>query len=818
MYTARVELESPKDCAEYMITAKTTGTDGEDFSAYKKVIYKQKHADVTEFSVRYGNKAYDLLKEKPVFVYDENKAEQMKFTVRFENVDLVESVYIISERGSVRKSLKAEWDPASGTFVASGNFDKDNKDYVPGNLSVEYRMISGDYKVRDLIASGTDKMNVSFAASIGDYVSADAQGKVNIVSYSESGIKDFTQYMDTAAEEWVNEYSVDAADASGNVYTMYYGMTAGGDIEAVIYDTVEEVVITFVMKANDGADIALLAEEIKALTAPWSQKLGISFDYSELKAAVMYSGNLKQEEAELYHRSLERLYFTNQCFTLVTCFASNEGFAQLDSPALLYGLMYEAVADDLDFFAGKHLLKMESKVPVYNVAWKIDPSGCVIDGETGSPLEGVTVKAYWIEEDVNDREFWNNKPDKSETGVLWDASEWGQSNPLTTDASGIYSWDVPSGWWRVEFQKDCYQTVSTEWMAVPPVQTDVNVVMKKAHSFGEWVVTKEATCTSAGEKYRKCIHCDVPETQQIKKLGHNYSDKYTVDKAANFKENGSKSRHCLRCSSKKDVTVIPELESVKLSASKYVYDGYTKKPSVTVTNADGGKISSGNYTASYASGRKYPGRYKVTVTFRGDYEGTKSVYFTIVPKAPSGASANLSAGSGGYDDIRFSWKASTKASGYLVYYKKSSASKYTYLTSTTKTYYVKKNLSDGVKYTFKVVPYYKSGSTEYYSTAQYKTAGAYTLKKVAAPAVTGSGTKVKVKWKNINGETGYQISKSTSRNKTGTLTTYKTTSGTYKTISAAKGKKYYYKVRAYKVVNVKKINGPWSYVKTYTRK
>ncbi|MBR0446963.1 MAG: hypothetical protein IIX28_00630 [Clostridia bacterium] len=70
---------------------------------------------------------------------------------------------------------------------------------------------------------------------------------------------------------------------------------------------------------------------------------------------------------------------------------------------------------------------------------------------------------------------------------------------------------------------------------------------------------------------------------------------------------------------------------VSLSNTSYVYNGKTKKPSVVVKTAGGSKISSSNYTVTYASGRKNVGKYKVTVKMKGAYSGTKNLYFTIKP-------------------------------------------------------------------------------------------------------------------------------------------------------------------------------------------
>lgn len=194
------------------------------------------------------------------------------------------------------------------------------------------------------------------------------------------------------------------------------------------------------------------------------------------------------------------------------------------------------------------------------------------------------------------------------------------------------------------------------------------------------------------------------------------------------------------------------------------------------------------------------------------YSGKYEFAIVKVPAAPKSLSIKLY----GHDDIKATWSAVDGATGYYVYYKKSTSSGYSYLGAYTGTSANIKNLTDGAKYYVKVVPYRttEAGTFKGYS----KTSPSlYTLKKLSTPKVSKNGSKVKVKWSNISGETGYQISKSTKKTGTSIVSTYKTTKGAYKNISAKKGKTYYYKVRAYKVVDGKKIYGPWSAVKAYKR-
>lgn len=187
--------------------------------------------------------------------------------------------------------------------------------------------------------------------------------------------------------------------------------------------------------------------------------------------------------------------------------------------------------------------------------------------------------------------------------------------------------------------------------------------------------------------------------------------------------------------------------------------------------------------------------------------------------APKTAKANLK----NYNGITVSWSKVSGAKAYKVYYKKSTSKSFSLLTTTNKTSITKTGLSSGAKYEFRVYPcdsLDKTVVTKYCRCKYYKSASAYTLKKLSTPKVSKkSKSSVQVKWSNISGEAGYQISKSTSKTGTNIVSTYKTTSGSSKVVKATKGKTYYYKVRAYALdSNGNKVYGPWSSAKAYKLK
>jgi len=330
------------------------------------------------------------------------------------------------------------------------------------------------------------------------------------------------------------------------------------------------------------------------------------------------------------------------------------------------------------------------------------------------------------------------------------------------------------------------------------------------HKYSEkWTVTKEATCTELGSRYKECI-CGDKVIEKIEVTDHTHK---TITTVATPDANGKIAKKCSTCGDVKSSKTIYRISSVSLSTTAYTYNGENKTPTVTVKDSKNNElVKDKDYTVKYSSSsRKSIGSYSVKVTFKGNYSGSKTLYFTIGPKNPTSITAKLY----GYDDVKVSWNKVSGASGYKVYYKKSTSDTWSSKSTTGKSLKLS-NLSDGVKYDIKVVTYKTVKGKKCYNAG--KTANVYTLKKVSGVKVAKSGSKVKVSWTNIQGESGYQISKSTKKSKTSVVSTYKTTSGKYKKLSATKKKTYYYKVRAYKTVDGKKIYGPWSSVKKYVRK
>ncbi|MGN0528529.1 MAG: fibronectin type III domain-containing protein, partial [Eubacterium sp.] len=227
------------------------------------------------------------------------------------------------------------------------------------------------------------------------------------------------------------------------------------------------------------------------------------------------------------------------------------------------------------------------------------------------------------------------------------------------------------------------------------------------------VVTSTApTCTVKGVTEEKCLLCgEAFSKSEISATGHR-STKYTT--RATLTKNGSVVTKCSVCGKTLSSTVIPKASSIKLEATTLTYNGKVRTPRVYIKDSKGKTISSSNYTVTYASGRKNVGKYAVKITFKGNYSGTKTLYFTIKPKATSISS--VSAKSKGFT---VKWKKqATQTTGYQIQYSTSSkftSSKYVTASSYKTTSKTISKLKSKKKYYVRIRTYKTVNGTKYFS-------------------------------------------------------------------------------------------------------
>ena len=188
-------------------------------------------------------------------------------------------------------------------------------------------------------------------------------------------------------------------------------------------------------------------------------------------------------------------------------------------------------------------------------------------------------------------------------------------------------------------------------------------------------------------------------------IGHKHNYVKSTQKATTSK-NGKTVTACTVCKKVSKTAVIYKASSVKLSKTSYTYNGKAQKPKVVVKTSKGKALTDGkDYTVKYQSGRKNPGKYTVTVTFKGNYSGKKTLTFTIAPKAPTlkATAAKKSA--------KLSWNKQTGATGYNVYMSTSKNGKYQKIATVNggRVSYTKTGLTKGRTYYFKVAAYTTSG-------------------------------------------------------------------------------------------------------------
>ena len=228
---------------------------------------------------------------------------------------------------------------------------------------------------------------------------------------------------------------------------------------------------------------------------------------------------------------------------------------------------------------------------------------------------------------------------------------------------------------------------------------------------------KAATCTTAGytgDTYCKTCNKKLSTGKSIAAKGHSTT---TKTQKATASKDGKITTTCTRCGTTTKTVKIAKVSKIKLSKTKYTYNGKKQTPSVTVKDSKGKELKvNTDYKVKLPSSRKNVGTYEVKITSKGSkYSGSKTLSYTINPK-----STKLSKVSAKKKGFEAKWeKQSTQTKGYQIQYSTDSKFK-----SGNKTVTVNKNsttkktiskLKAKKKYYVRIRTYKTVGKQKYYS-------------------------------------------------------------------------------------------------------
>lgn len=242
--------------------------------------------------------------------------------------------------------------------------------------------------------------------------------------------------------------------------------------------------------------------------------------------------------------------------------------------------------------------------------------------------------------------------------------------------------------------------------------------------------------------------------------------------------------------------------------------------------------SKGNYLDDFSASYMYVkesdeySETKVTKLPKGTYyikvyghtEAADEQYKLTVNKIEKKAPTITSVESTQYNRMKVTWKPVAGATKYEIYRstsKNGSYKKVATITDMSETSWTDKKVKTGTTYYYKMKSVIEANKTLKSGYSKAKSAKCVP----AAPNVSLKSSKknqMKVSWKKVSGASGYEVYRASSKKgkytKVTTIKKGKTASYTDKKVKS--GKKYYYKVRAYKTVGGKKVYSKYSEIES----
>ena len=322
---------------------------------------------------------------------------------------------------------------------------------------------------------------------------------------------------------------------------------------------------------------------------------------------------------------------------------------------------------------------------------------------------------------------------------------------------------------------------------------------KIPHVFTDYVSNGDATCTADGTKTAHCDYgCGAADTITDKgsMLPHSLTDERIVTKKARVHSDGVVSGRCSECGKIIPTGKIAAIDKVVTNNSRMLYDGSEKTASVTAYDTDGEQIPRSQYILSYDDNIS-SGIVHVTMTFRGDYEGTLKGSFRIYPMSTSVKSVTNV-----YGGMKLTWNKVPDGTGYVIYrnvnggaYKRIKRISGIGLTTYTDTV----ARVNGNRYAYKIYVYRKSGDVTLFSTASSPKAAYHMAAPVIKQTSNLASGSLKITYTRNSKATGYQIQYADNAKFSGAkavgVTGYNNLS---KTITGLQKKTYYVRIRSFK--------------------
>ena len=325
-----------------------------------------------------------------------------------------------------------------------------------------------------------------------------------------------------------------------------------------------------------------------------------------------------------------------------------------------------------------------------------------------------------------------------------------------------------------------------------------------SHVWDSGVVTKKPTYTSTGTKKYTCTNCGETKTETIAKLvctSHVW-DAGVVTKKPTYTSVGTKKYTCVNCGTTK-TSSIAMLKLSKVTVKTAVSSTGIKISWTSEENASGYYIYRKSGKGQYALLKKVTGAN--TLAFN-DTKVTSGVIYTYKVQAYKGTvvgagteasrcfvgtakakTANESTG------IKLSWNKVGGARSYKIY-KRIGTGKYTCIktaSSTTFTY-LDKAVKAGTIYTYAVKPYIGRTAGTY-------VASKYVCLRPVTAKVSAARNGVTVRWTKTAGATSYRVYRKMAGGKYALVKKIGGANAlSWTDTNTAKGKTYYYYVRAFK--------------------